>query len=84
MKEIEVKVLPKNLVDGFDVDLTKLAEMGSSIRLSELDIDTTKFDILTHDDVVVTAAKPAKVEILEPIENVPVTGADEEETTEEK
>lgn len=83
MKEIEVKVLPKNLIDWINVDLTKLEEIGSSIKLSELNIDTTKFEVLTPDDVVVTAAKPAKAEVLEEIIDVPVTGA-EEESTEEK
>jgi len=83
MKEIEVKVLLKNLIDWINVDLTKLEEIGSSIKLSELNIDTTKFEVLTPDDVVVTAAKPAKAEVLEEIIDVPVTGA-EEESTEEK
>ena len=84
MKEIEVKVLPKDLVDGIDVDLSILAEMWDSIRLSELNIDKSKFDILTPDSIVVTASIPAKIEVLEPIEDVAVTGADEEEENKEE
>jgi hypothetical protein len=37
--------------------------MGDSIKISELNIDTTKFEILTTDTVVVSATKPAKVEV---------------------
>ena len=86
MKEIEVKVLPKNLVESFEVDLSILEEMGDSIKLSELKIDSEKFDILTADDVVVSATKPAKVEeISDEAPEAAVTGADEveEESTEE-
>ena len=80
VKEIEVKVLPSNLVDAFDVDLSLLKEIGDSIRLSDLNIDTEKFEILSHSDVIVSAAKPAKIEeIATEAPNAPVTGADEEE-----
>ena len=84
IKEIEVKVLPKNLVDAIDVDLSVLKEMGDSIRISDLKVDTSKIEILTNlDDVVVSASKPAKAEILETIVDTPVTGADEETKEEE-
>jgi hypothetical protein len=37
--------------------------MGDSIRVSELNIDSKKFEILNNsEDVVVTASKPKKVE----------------------
>lgn len=62
LKEIEVKVLPKNLVESFDVDLSLLKEMGDSIKVSELIIDTEKFEVLTTDWLVVSATKPAKLE----------------------
>jgi hypothetical protein len=63
MKEIDVKVLPKDLVDFIEVDLSDLKEMWDTIRLSELKIDTSKFDIITPDDVVVSASKPAKIDV---------------------
>ena len=79
-KEIDVKVLPKDLVDSIEVDLSKLENMGDSIKLSELNIDTTKFEILTADTIVVSATKPAKAEELSTdAPDAPVTGADEEE-----
>lgn len=67
MKEIEVKVLPRNLVDFIEVDISSLNEMGDSIRLSEINIDSSKFEVLTHDEVVVSATKPAKIEIVEEV-----------------
>ncbi len=57
--------------------------MGDSIKLSELNIDSTKFEVLTHETVVVSATKPAKVEeVSTDAPDAPVTGADEEEKTE--
>ncbi len=65
IKEIEVKVLPKDLVDSFDVDLSKLEEIGDVIRVSDLGI-SSKFEVLTHsEDIVAIASKPAKVEVEE-------------------
>lgn len=75
LKELEVKCLPSDLVDSFDVDLSVLKEMGDVVRVSDLTIDA-KYSVLTNaDDVVVAAAKPAKVE--------ETTEATEEEKTEE-
>jgi len=79
IKEIEVKVLPKNLVDSIEVDLSNLKEIGDSIKISELNIDTEKFDIVTADTIVVSATKPAKVEeVSTEAPDAPVTWADEE------
>lgn len=65
IKELDVKVLPKDLVDSFEVDLSKLVEMGDVIRISDLGI-SSKFEIHANaDDIVASASKPAKVEIEE-------------------
>jgi len=47
MHEVEVKCLPKNLVDAFEADLSKLLEMGDILHVQDLGIDTKKFDILS-------------------------------------
>jgi len=73
VKEIEVSCMPRDLVDGFDVDLSALKEMDDVIRLSDLNIDSEKYDIhnLHADDAIAVASKPAKEEDLDaPIENV--------------
>ena len=79
LKDLEVKCLPTDLVDAFDVDLSALANMGDSIRVSDLAIDA-KYNLLTKlDDVVVTAAKPAKIEVIEDsAPEAPVMEGDEE------
>jgi hypothetical protein len=65
------------------VDLSLLKEIGDSIKISDLDIDTTKFEVITADTVIVSATKPAKVEVIETAApDAPVTGADEEENKE--
>lgn len=79
LKEVEVKCLPQDLADGFDVDISVLKEFWNSIRVSDLDIGS-KYEIHSPmNEVVVTAAKPAKVEELDPIVDVPVTWAETEE-----
>lgn len=59
MKDIEVKCLPSDLVDHFDVDLSLLAQEGDVIRVSHLGIDMTKYELSTNmEDVVATATLP--------------------------
>ena len=47
MHEVEVKCLPKNLVDAFEADLAKLANLGDILHVKDLGIDEKKFDILS-------------------------------------
>ncbi len=73
-KEIEVKCLPKNLVDHFDVDISVLKDFWDNIKVSDLNLGKD-FEILTPaDEVIVLVAKP-KVE--------KTTEEAEEEITEE-
>lgn len=63
IKEIEVRTLPKDLVDSFEVDLSELKSAWDLIRVSDLKIDSKKYEILNNaDDVVVMAIEPQKVE----------------------
>ena len=50
MHAVEVKCLPKNLVDAFEADLSKLENLGDIIHVRDLDIDMKKFDILSDLD----------------------------------
>jgi len=56
MKEVEVKCLPRNLVDHFDVDLSLLAEAGDVIRVADLKLDSEKYELTGHDDDIIAAA----------------------------
>lgn len=62
MKEIEVKCLPRNLVDHFDVDLSLLKEAGDAIRVSDLGLDSEKYEIIwSEDDLIAAATLPRAV-----------------------
>jgi len=59
MKEIEVKCLPRDLRDHFDVDLSTIVSEESSIKVSDLGIDTEKYELsVNEDDVIVTCSVP--------------------------
>lgn len=80
IKEIEVKCLSKDLVDSIEVDLSSLKEFNDVIRVSDLNIDTKKFDLITKaDDIVVIASEPAVQKIEEPV--VVATTTPEEDKT---
>ncbi|MCP4523903.1 MAG: 50S ribosomal protein L25 [Candidatus Gracilibacteria bacterium] len=62
LKELEVKCLPADLCDGFDVDLSLLENMGDMIRVSDLKI-SDKYTVVTNsNDLIASAAKPKKAE----------------------
>jgi large subunit ribosomal protein L25 len=59
---VEVKCLPKNLVDSFEVDLSKLAAAGDAIHIGDLGLDTAKYTIITPlTEVVVVAEEPKEM-----------------------
>ncbi len=55
-REIEVKCLPRNLVDHFEVDISVLKEPGDVIRIEDMNIDEEKYEILTSEDAVIASA----------------------------
>lgn len=68
MKTIEVRCQSEDLVDFFEVDLSLLREFDDAIRVSDLVIDTKKFEIQDKaDDIVVNATEPAVQAIEEPV-----------------
>lgn len=60
ISELKIKCRPKDLVDHFDVDISVLKEAGDVIRVSDLGIDETKYEIEGHnpEDVIVSATLP--------------------------
>lgn len=85
LKEIEIKVLPKDLVDSINVDLSKLEKIGDIIRVSDLTIDEKKIEVLTPaEDIVVMASEPKKVVIEETTTEEATTEETTEEATEEE
>jgi large subunit ribosomal protein L25 len=64
--EIEVEALPAELPDKFIVDISKLANLGDSLTLKELNLDRSKVTIdLADDTTIVTIQSPKEEEVVE-------------------
>lgn len=82
MKTVEVRCQSEDLVDFFEVDLSLLREFEDAIRVSDLVIDTKKFEIQDKaDDIVVNATEPA-VQAAEPVVAAAPAEADKKPTEE--
>ena len=76
IKELDVKCLPTDLVDSFEVDLSMLENIWDNIKVWDLKI-SSKFEVLnSQDDVLIVASKPK-------VEKVNDETETSEETTEE-
>jgi len=60
MHEVEVRCLPKNLVDAFEADLSKLTELGDILHIKDLNIDAKKFDILSDIELAIVSVHAPK------------------------
>lgn len=82
LKELEIKCLPKDLVDNFEIDLSKLTKEGDAIRVKDLDIDSSKYTIVNSEsDLIAMAELPGKRNEIQEEEEI----VDEiEKTSEEK
>lgn len=63
-KEIEVRCLPQDLADHFDVDLSVLTEVGQNIKAGDIKL-WDKYELITPIDEVVVHISKAKVEKIE-------------------
>lgn len=69
LNEIEVEALPAELPESIEVDLSGLAEIDQSIKVSDLKVDTSKVEIKTDlEQVVAAVSEPAKEEEPLPVE----------------
>ncbi len=64
VNEVEIEALPNDLPDKLEVDISGLEEIGQSIALKQVPIDTAKVKLLTEnvDELVVKVEAPAKEE----------------------
>ncbi len=83
LREVEVKCLPRHLVDHFDVDISALEKPGDVLRVSDLGLDGEKYEIVTAiDDVVVSASLPRAALASDDEEPQEEVSAETEEKTE--
>lgn len=86
LKEIQVEALPTDLPEKFVVDVAKLAEIGQSLSVKDLQYDKAKIELLVEDEnlLVVKIEEPAKEEVEEkPAEVAPLEGEAVEEAGKE-
>jgi large subunit ribosomal protein L25 len=77
MNEIEVEALPTDLPEKFEVDVSKLEEIGQSILIKDLKVNKDKVKVLAGEEqVVVKVEAPKKEEEEAP----PAAEAPDEET----
>ena len=78
---LDVKCLPADVIDAFEIDISKIDHIGKTLHVSDMIIDTKKFDILSHAEVAVVGVHIVK-EVKEETEAVSV--ADVAVATEKK
>ncbi len=61
MREIQLECLPGNVPDNILVEVSEL-EIGDSIRVGDLNIDTSQLSVLSEPDLVVVTVGAPKVE----------------------
>ncbi len=73
VNELEIEALPKDLPDKVAVDVSGLEEIGQSITLKQVPIDSSRVKLMTEnlDELVVKIEAPAKEE--EPAPAAPTT-----------
>lgn len=96
MDEVEVEALPTDLPDKFEVDISKLEEIGQSVDVKDLIVDKAKVKILADENHLVVKieepkkeeeekpAEEAAVEEVETVEGAEGAEADEAKPSEEK
>ena len=70
INEIEVEALPTNLPEKFEVDLSKLTEVGKTVLVKDLDVDTKKVEIKSDLEQILVKVEPLRKEeeVIAPVE----------------
>lgn len=79
LDEVEVEALPTDFPESIEIDISTLKEIGESLHVSDLKIDTKKLTILTDSESIVAHVEAPKEEE----EESPAPSPDDVEVTEE-
>lgn len=61
LESVDVKCLPNDIVDAFELDIAALDHMGKSLHVSDLIVNAKKFHIMNHkEDAIATVHAPKK------------------------
>ncbi len=78
---LDVKCLPADVIDGFELDISSIDHIGKTLHVSDLVVDTKKYQVLSHAEVAIVGVHAVK-EVKE--ETVVVSVADVGVATEKK
>lgn len=84
-KEIEVSCLPRNLVESFDADLSKLENMGDTLTIADLNLDSEIYELTTlhAEDVLASVSEPKVEEVPDEAPEDDLPGEEGEANSEE-
>jgi large subunit ribosomal protein L25 len=80
--ELEVEALPADLPEKIELDISSLKQMGDSLTVKDLKIDTAKIKLLAHEEELLVKAeepKEEKVEEAAPVAEAEAEGAEKKE-----
>ncbi len=81
LHSLDVKCLPADVIDGFELDISSIDHIGKTLHVSDLVVDTKKYQVLSHAEVAIVGVHAVK-EVKE--ETVVVSVADVGVATEKK
>ena len=83
LREVQVECLPGDVPDHIRVDVTEL-DIGDSVRVAELQVDTSKINMISEPGLLVLTVAPPHVEVEPEVEEDEVAETGEEEEKEEQ
>ncbi len=60
LEAIDVKCLPGDIIDAFELDISSLDHMGKTLHVSDLIVDTKKFHVLSHTEEAIVSVHAPK------------------------
>lgn len=60
LEAVDVKCLPSDVVDAFELDVAPLDHIGKALHVSDLIVDTKKFEILNHSEDAIALVHAVK------------------------
>ena len=57
---LDVKCLPADVIDGFELDISSIDHIGKTLHVSDLVVDTKKYQVLSHAEVAIVGVHAVK------------------------
>lgn len=66
--EVEIEALPADIPESIEVDISKLSEIGDEIKVADLQVDRSKIEITTPEDLIVAQIAELVTKEMEEVE----------------